>query len=159
MSSLKERAAARRRQLEEDKSFVVPLIGYEDMFAVRYRALPLEDQMKIGERNAELKKAEQAVANAADTIINSCIEFLEVKGKDEYVSLGCKWTADTARELFGAELPEGASARDAVSAVFSGPLGTTRLVVHADACDSETIKALSAVDEVISGESEPSVEG
>ena len=161
MSSLQERAAARRQQLEQDHSFVLPLPGYEDMFAVRYRALSYGEMWRISDKNGALPNSpETDMANFADLLINGCVEFLEVKPDGSYQSLGHKWgDAKGINESFGLGLPEGATARECVFAVFSGPQGGNRLALHAAAYDAGLVQSTSEVAEETVGESGPSEEG
>jgi hypothetical protein len=164
--SLAERVAARRRELARERTAVLAIPGYEDMLAARYRMLDFHTLRKIAERNRGQDEADEEIANAADTLIHACVEILEVDTGDDgervYRSTGQRWTAKAARELFGAELPNEATARDALLAAIPGAAGEgdgLNVMVHFAAYDRELSRGNKALAQMIQGESEPSPEG
>lgn len=153
MSTLKERLAARREDLQHERDVVLPIPGYEDMLAGRYRVLSYRELRRIGKRNQGLEGTEDGeLILAADTLIEACSELLEVKDDGAYASTGQRWNANGVRELFGADLPEGATARDAIFHVF--PPTQTELMLHFNDYDEHLKQVVSEVDDKLVGESE-----
>jgi len=148
LSTLQEWLAAQREQLAQDRTEVVPVPGYEERLAGRYRLLPLARAEKIVER------AKSNLDRYADTIINSCIELLEITGENEYQSTGHTWNRDGVRELFGVDLPDNATSRQAVFAAFPPPMGEYKLYQHFVQIDEKLSAGAAAADEVIEGNSE-----
>lgn len=158
MSSLQERLAARREQLQQERTFVLPVLGYEDVgLHARYRVLSYEELRKIGKRNEKLEgTTEGELAVAADTLINACVELIERNDDDSYVGLGHRWTPAAVRELFGLDLAPDATAREAVHAVLPG----TQLMLHFNEYDGGLSDVAPEIaKEMAEGESEPSEEG
>jgi hypothetical protein len=167
MASLKDRVKARRDELREDHTFVLPVPGYEDVgLAARYKTVPYEGLRKIGEKPdilAVKNEGQRELMAFADTLILGCVELLEEVGRDdhgnpEYRSLGHGWTAAGVRDHLLDDLPEGATARDAVLAVFSGPNGGNRLAQHVRLWDTKADEINSKIDSRVEGESGASEE-
>jgi len=156
MSSVQERLAARREQLQHDRFCELPVPGYEDILLARYRILGRTELKPIARNNAGQDEDEQELCNALDTLIQACEDLLELKGSEDgkpvYESLGRKWTVATAREYFGVELPTDATARDALLAIF--PPTQTELLAHFIAYDAELLTTAAEVDGAIQGNSE-----
>lgn len=148
---------ARRRQRAKERSFVLPVRGYEDVgLNARYRVLGYEELRDIDLRNKDLDGPEGELARYADTLIEACEELL-----DGDQGLGCKWssTAAVLREKLGVDVPEGAGARDNVFAVFNGTGGGNDLFLHWHEWDLEASKTVEEIDEEQAGEFRPSLEG
>lgn len=160
MSSLQERIAARRAQREQERSFVIPVPGYEDVgLAARYKVLRYEELRDVGRGNEDLEgTSEGELAVFADTLIRACVELLERDKDGNYASLGCRWTTSGVREHLGVDLPEGATARQALFEVFNGPSGGTDLALHFQQYDSESSRTAVAIEKDLSGESVASSE-
>lgn len=159
MSSLRDRVAARRRERERERSFVLPIPGYEDLgLCARYRPLAFEELHDLQRRHAEDDESAGAIlALRADTLARSCIELLERRQDGSYQSLGCGWTAFGVREHLVPELPETATARDAIFAVFNGVTGGQELYWHFGRWDEEASRSAQQLGEEQAGESGPSV--
>lgn len=158
MSSLQEYLAAQREEMARDRTEVVPVPGYEKRLAARYRLIDAGKAEEIMDRPGS------TLERAADTLINSCIELLEIDGTDEngnpqYRSTGHRWTPAAVRELFGVELPENTTARAAVLAVFPPPLGGYKLIQHFKEMDERLAQENGQADEELLGESEPATAG
>src|SRR5690242_9188531 len=94
MSSLQERLAARIQQLQQDRTFVLPVDGCEQELAARYRVLPYEEQWDLLNRyDGEEDSPETTLASNADLLIAGCVELLEVNDDGSYQSLGCRWNS------------------------------------------------------------------
>lgn len=164
--SLKDKVAARRRQLEQTNTITLPIPGYEDLLAARYKPLGFEPTMKIVERNEKLGTADQVVANAADSLVVACEEILEIVGEDDngpiYQSTGHKWTTNGVREIFDVDLPDGTTARDAILAAMPGPAGVgdaMNLTLHYAAYTNAMGANNDTFRKALQGESAPSPEG
>lgn len=155
MSSLQERVAQRRRQREKERTFILPVRGYEDVgLYARYQVLSYEELRDIATGD------EDDVIQYADSLIAACLELLEKDG-DDYRSLGCRWASspNVLRDKLGLDVPDGATSREALLLVFNGKGGTGDLVMHARAWDEEASKTVAEIDEEQAGEPLPSVEG
>lgn len=148
MSTLQEWLTAQREQLAQDRTEVIPVPGYEQRLAGRYRLLPLTNAEKI------IEKTETNTDRYADSIIQSCVGLLEIVGENEYRETGHRWSSAGVRELFGIDLPEGATARQALLACFPEPLGPYRLYQHFVEIDEALSATQSSVDEELRGNSE-----
>ena len=158
MSSLQERLAARREQLYQERTFVIPVEGYEDVgLFCRYRVLPYEEWRKIGKNNEKLADtAEGEVGVAADTLIRACVNFVERKDDGTFTDLEYRWNSGGVAALFGIDLPSEGGARGAVQAA----LPSNQLMLHYAAYSDAASTVVPAVDEEMAeGESEPSTEG
>lgn len=161
--SIADILAQRRAQLanKRAKEMTIPVPGYEDVLACRYRQLPAEEKLDIVHRHEGVgSDGANEIAAAADVLINACIELVKVTGKDDagelqYEGLGYRWTADGVVALFKVELPENATARQAIRAVLDGE----DILTHLSDYHFARIKILNEGDELVQGESEPSVEG
>lgn len=157
-SSLKERLAKRRKELESEANFELPVPGYDGLWA-RYRVLGYEEIRGIGLRIEE-EAADQTSAErltAAETLAEACIELLEHVGADDrgkpvFESLGKRWSAATVNEFFGASLPDGVIARDAVLAVFPYPRDML-MMSHFQEYMEEGMKYLPEIEQAMQGES------
>lgn len=155
MSSLQERVAARRKQRAKERTFVLPVRGYEDLgLYVRYKVVGYEEVKDI------LTRDEGDLARFADTLIEACVEFCEKDG-DDYQGLGCRWSsaAGVLKDKVGIEVPADMTARDNVFAVFNGASGGTDLAFHYDAWETEATRTAAELDEEQADLSEPSEEG
>jgi hypothetical protein len=120
--SLADRIAASERQATEtpERAIILPVPGPTSSFlSVRYRALTYRELLKIEERHEKVKDSgDQYLFIATDKLIQACQGILENTGPDEYTDTGHKWTAQTAKVLFRRDLPDNATARQAVLAIF-----------------------------------------
>jgi hypothetical protein len=152
--SLQERLRATRNALQEERTFVLGVQGYaRDGLYARYRVLPYDELRRIGRRHRGLQgTTEGEIAVAAVTLANACVEVLEKdKESGEYKVVGNGWTPDVVADLFGAVLPDGATSMNAVYEVFSGPSGTTNLMMHWQDYNEKVADTVSEIDEVIRG--------
>lgn len=158
--SLKDRLARRREELRAERKVVLPVTGYEDEgLYVRYKVLTYRQLRAIGkrlERVADTPEGELALAQ--DTLIYACETLLERLSDDEdgrpvYRELGMQWSSQTATELFGVGAT--ATAREALTAIFP----EMDLIMHFREYDSEVTAIHPEVEKLLSGESEPSLEG
>ncbi len=126
-STFKQRLAQRRKELEADAIFPLEVAGYPDLWA-NYRILGFEEIRGIGlrveEETPDLITRERLTA--ATTLAEACVELFEFKGTDDegkpiLEKMGYRWSAESARELFDVELPEGVNAREALMAIFPYP--------------------------------------
>ena len=154
--SLRDRLAAKRRELQQDRTFVLKVQGYEtEGLYARYRVLPYETLRRVGENNKRLEGSpEGELAIAADTLNQACVELLERREDGSYLSLECRWSDPKAWDLFGVELPEGATTRTAMYEIFTGPGGSTNLMLHFKDYDEQLSNAMPEIDEAIRGNSE-----
>lgn len=160
--SLAHRVAQRRKEREARRGTIVtvPVPGFEDLFAVNYRRLTLEERSEIVDRNDVLEGgAGSMTTGAADLLINACVDILEITGQDEagepiYLPLGKKWTPSVIAELFE-EDTQGVTVRDALMQVLDSDDLTGHFAAY-----SKAVRALDekATDET-PGESGPSDEG
>lgn len=159
LGSLSHRIAERRRERERRRKepIIIPVPGYSDLFAVRYRRLT------GGEADEIIKKHDPEVDGLAGPIsmlITACEEILEVTGRDEagkptYEPLGRKWTPTAIRELFEADFQEGITTRLAMEQVLHENEISRHFKAYTDAVreqDKDDAEALP-------GESKPSGEG
>lgn len=164
MSSLQERVAARRAQRAKERTFVLPVRGYEDIgLYCRYKPLSWEEisDNLSGDDPYDVEKA-------AGCLIEACVELLEdttpdvkrIKDK-QFVGLGCRWSsaANVLNDKLGVDVPDDATARDKLLAVFNGVGGTGDLILHARDWDEQAAQATSGIDEEQADLSVPSVEG
>ena len=155
--SLRERAAARRRELEHEHevSILLPMPGYEDLFAVQYRAMGAREMFTIENRSKDDKESyDKYWAIASDKLVAACERILEVKGPDTYEDTGFRLNAKAARELFDCSLPENASARIAMHAIFgASEEGDERLTDHAGDYELQRKGLVTKVDKRVEGES------
>ena len=158
--TLKERLAKRRRELEQNTTFELPVLGYEaDGLWARYRALGYAETRAIGLR-IEGETNDQASGErltAAETLAEACVELLEITGTDDegkptFQSLGYRWTAQAAREFFDIDLPEGVVARDAITYIFPYPRDIL-MMKHFDDYISAAMGFLPEIEQILMGES------
>lgn len=146
--SVRDRAKARRRELQEERAFTIPLKGYEDMFAVYYRVLSYEEYREIGKRHDE-NTPDGELAVYADTLIMACLDILELDENGKETSTGQRWTPAAVDALFGVEeLPADATARQAIRAV----LPSNELALHFNDYDKGADKAGPLVERRLEGE-------
>ncbi len=142
--SLRDRLAARRRQLAERDFFTQPILGYEDLgLYARYEVLDFTTRSKIGQRHATaISRKETEIGGtrdaAADTLAQACVGLLEKVGEDGgFRELAPGFTADAIREYIVPDLPEGATVRQAILAMFPAPhdgLVADMLTDYAERC-------------------------
>jgi hypothetical protein len=158
--SLKARVQARRRELEQehDSTFVLPIPGFEQLLAVEYRPLNYREMMKLESRHSKnTDEAESVLFIAVDKMIAACERLVEVTGNpDEYADTGYRWNVQGVRECFGCELPDGATARQAVLKVFSYEGGEEDLILHSGEYETQRSTRRASVDRRVEGESEAS---
>lgn len=157
--SLQDRIARRQREIEQapEHTIVIPVPDFEDILAVQYRTLDYREMMIIEARQEKNKDdAERILFVAADKLIKACIRLVEPTGTDEYTETGYKWSLDAARDLFGKDLPNGTSARQALIACFKDE---ETLVMHAGAWAEQREKVRARVESEVSGESSASTAG
>jgi hypothetical protein len=158
--SLKAALRAKREQLFAERTFYLPVLGYEDDGLVaKYRALTYEQLRDIGKKNESLgDTSEGELTTYADTLVNACVELADGTERSENgnpVSLGVRWSATAANEFFGASLPEDATSRVAIRAVLPG----NQLALHFAAYDVELSKVAPKIASQMVGEPEPPVGG
>jgi hypothetical protein len=158
--SLKERLARKRRELEENTTFEIPVPGYEkEGLWARYRALGFEDVRNIGIR-IEGETSDQVTGErltAAETLTEACIELLEFQGygpdgQPKFDELGYRWTAAAGRDLFGIDIPDGVTARDAIMMVFPYPRDLL-MTNHFQGYLEASMGYLPQMEEIMRGES------
>lgn len=160
--SLRDRVEQRRRELERqpEQTILLPIPGYEDLLVAQYRALRYREMFAIESRHeSNPDKAEGTLFALADKLIAACERILEPVGYDEdghetYQDTGHRYNARAARELFGAELPEGATARQALLAIFGDADGEERLVLHGADYERERQRVRQHSDSRAEGESQ-----
>lgn len=163
--SLRDYLAGRRQERQDKRTrrMVLPIVGYEQRLAGRYKILGFDEKRDIQHRHEKIGEAGdgQVLVNAsADLIINSCEDLLEVTGVDEagkptYVSLGKRWMAPDVAELFGVEVTPQTTAIQALRLV----LDPDQVMQHFGRIRAETEAILLEVEEESQGEAQPSVEG
>ncbi len=167
--SLEDRVAARREERQRARAslLIIPVPGYKDLLAARYRVLQWEEKMDIVRRHKGLLNSEDGplggnttdtVATAADMLIAACEEILEVSGKDDngkplYRSLGQRWTAPMILETFRLPLPPEATVRHALIVA----LGSEEIIDHFGDYTRECDAILAEGDAVAQGEAPASV--
>jgi hypothetical protein len=157
VASLAHRIAERRRERNALRAepIVLPVPGYGDLFAVRYRRLDPSEAAAISEKH---DPRVDGLAGPIALLVNACEDILEVTGVDQagkrvYEPLGRKWSVNTIAELF--EEDPSPTVRLAMEKVFdereiSRHFGAyTKAVAELDKDDTEALP----------GESKPSVEG
>jgi hypothetical protein len=158
MSSLQERVAARRKERERERTFVLPVPGYEDVLHARYRPLPFEDLHDLQQRHEDDgDTAEGILGLRADTLARACVELLERSPDGSFRSLGFGWQPAGVREHLIPGLPESATARDTVFALFNGTMGGNELIWHFRQWDAEASRNVRAEADELLGESAPSI--
>lgn len=156
--SLRDKLAAQRKRLEQAREvrLTIPVVGYRKLIAARYRVLTFEEKQTIVNRHqGAVDKPDETAPAAADMLINACEELMEVTGEGSYSGTGQRWTAAAIRDLFGADLPEGATARQALMSV----LDSEQVLEHFGEYILTLKEMQDEVDGELLGESEPSVEG
>lgn len=157
--TLAGRVAARREQRVARLAarFVLPVPGFEDLLACRYRPLSFEEKRAIALRHDRVgEDAEQEVAAAADLLVTACVEVLAAED-GAMTPLSSGWTAALVRDMFGLgdEAPEGATVRQALIAA----LGSDGVMECFGAYHRRADEIVAAGEDAAVGESKPSVEG
>lgn len=152
--SLRDRVQARERELERSSvnAILVPVPGLEDFLAVRYRPLSFQEMVKLEKRHERLveeKPAEGFVRVAADKLIHAEPHIMEMNGDGKWHDTEYTLDARAARDLFGRDLGENATRRDAVRAIFRDDEG---LIEHAAKYEELRRVARSGVDGSLEGE-------
>lgn len=154
--SLSQRVAQRRREREarRNEPIILPVPGYGDLFAVRYRRIKLAEIADIVERHGTDADVSASIA----MLVAACEDILEVTGvKDDgtpdYQSLGKKWSTRTIAELFEEDFPPETTVR-----VAMGVLDELELQRHAKAYIEKIVEFDKSEAEVLPGESRLSVE-
>ncbi len=145
--SLRDRAAARREELQRQDTFKLPVEGWEDMLLAEYRGLGYTMLRKIGERHDQ-GTPEGELASFADTLINACVDIYEIT-PDGPVAFGKRWSSSFVRDELGIDLPDSATARQALEAV----LPEDYLAMHFRAYDMKVGELLTKHDRAVVGES------
>ena len=172
--SLQEYLAAKREEnfSKRQRRLTIPITGYEDRFAGRYRILEFPEQRDIRQRHENLGEQEDgaAVVDAgADLILAANEDLLEITDPGDpnatppvpatYQSLGKRWTAPAIGELFGVNItdPTGQTitARDALKLV----LAPDQIVQHWGRVNGQIDQILTESEASVQGEAEPSSEG
>lgn len=156
-ASLQELIAARRAQRERERTFVVPVRGYEDLgLKARYRPLGYEELRDVDDRNQDAEGAEGELSRYADSLLEANVDLLQ-----DDQSLGCRWSSGPAalRDKLGIDVADGSTSRQCLFAVFNGPGGGNDLFLHWTLWDREASRVVEQIDEEQVGESPPSEEG
>lgn len=153
--SLQDRIARRQREIEAqpEHTIVIPVPDFEDILAVQYQTLDYRKMMAIEARQEKNKDtAEGVLFVAADKLINACVRIVEPTDdpNGDYKDTGYKWGLDAARNLFGKDLPDNTSARQAVIACFRDE---ETLVRHAGDWATQREEIRKRVDTEALGES------
>lgn len=119
--SLAGRIAERRRDLERKTTEDFDVPGYEGILVARYKVVGYAANRKIGKRHESMPawiKAE--LYTMADTLILANVDLLENGGDDPagHRPLGLRWGVKAAQDLFRCQLPDNATARQAMFAIF-----------------------------------------
>lgn len=156
--SLQERLAHRRQQLTQERSFDLPVPGYEDDLVARYHPLSFKKNFDIETRNDKNPDRATATLNVIlDKLIAACDGLFSKAEDGTLTDLGHKWTVDAAKALFGIDdLDEGATARQAMLAIFPD---TDLLIEHVKQYAEACTERVPQIQETLEGESEPSQEG
>lgn len=129
--SLRSRLAARRNELREQRPFDLDVPGYRGVLRARYRVLDFPMIRNLGLRQENnTNRADAELKIAADTLVNACQCLLEVLPDGDVRETAFKWSAETARDLFGIgtdEVPDGATARVALFRIIPN---STALMLH-----------------------------
>lgn len=161
--SLSERLTQIRKDRERKRGSIItiPVEGTDGLLAASYRRLSFEEKSDIAKRHDGIgTDGSDEVAAAADLLINACQDLLEVVGKDadgkpEYRSLGKRWTTTTISELFGIELPENATVRQAMRDAFDSEDLMDHMLTYIRLANDLTKDDSGELP----GESKPSAEG
>lgn len=156
--SFKQKLALRRKELEADATFELPVPGYEDLWA-RYKALGYEEVRSIGLR-VEEETDDQVTGErltAAATLAEACVDLLEFKGLDEhrkptFENLGCRWSWQAGRDLFELDIPEGVAARDVLTMIFPYPRDML-MMNHFEEYLASAMGYLPEIEKILLGES------
>lgn len=127
--SIEQRLRARLAAKQGHRTVTLPVIGYEDLFTARYRALTYKEMKRIGRQSAGIAdEDERELVVAADILAISCEEVFEVPaGGGDPVSLGHGFSPALAERL---GLPPVDSGRHCVLALFADDLD---LIANQDA--------------------------
>lgn len=171
--SLQEYLAAKRSENQRKQStrMTVPVPGYEERLAGRYKILDFETKRDIQQRHdniGEQGDGVELVNASADLIVNACEDLLEITDpgdpeadppvKASYQSLGKQWTAPDVAELFGAEITPGQGGTTAIQALKLVLTGE-QIMTHFGRIRAESEAILAEAKAAAAGESQPSVEG
>lgn len=161
--SLRDRVAARQAELEHSRehTILLPVPRFEELLAVQYRPLGYREAWRIEERHEKVKDgAEQALLVAADKLLAACERLVEATSiADEYRDTGQKWGLAAARDMFGLDLPDGTTSRQALLAIFAGDEGEECLVRHAADYEEQRRVRVAKIGRVVEGESQASSAG
>lgn len=155
--SLQNRLSKRRAELQEDHPIDLEVPGFEDILVARYHPLDFQRSYKIENRHAKNKnEAERVLLTACDKLINACDGLYEKQEDGSLRDLEYKWSAAAARDLFGLDIEETVTARQALLAIFPGPLQMA-LLEHTRQYVEESNELQPQINEDLEGESEPPV--
>lgn len=147
--SLQERIAERHRRVREERTVVLPVPGFSDLLAARYRPLPIQDRLRILRKHQNAgEDGDDLVAAAADVLINACEDLLEKNGSD-WKSLGKKWTSSAIGELFPVAISEDTTAREALTQALT----SDQIVEHSGEYNDECDKIRAELEGATEGES------
>lgn len=161
--SLAARVAARREQRVASRSakFILPIPGYKDLLAARYKPLSFEQKRKIQLRHDGIgEDADDEVAASADLLINACVEVLEITGSTEtgepsYETISGGWSAGVIASTFGLDIAPQMTARAALIMALGSDDVMEHFGQYAQAADA----ILADGEEAAQGEAKPSEEG
>lgn len=118
--SLRDEIAAQERQIQQEPAhaIIVPL-SWLTGFAVQYRALSQREMYPLEKRHDKNPdEYEQGLFIAADKLLHAQERIVKQTGPDEYSDTGYKLGPRAAQELFDRTLPEKATARQGLLAIF-----------------------------------------
>lgn len=75
-SSLRERIAARRRNLQGKRTLLLPIPGFQEELWVRFKPVPWEILEKIANKTEKSKSRRKLLHAQADTLVAACDEVL-----------------------------------------------------------------------------------
>jgi hypothetical protein len=157
--SLQDRIAAQEAELQQapEHAIILP-IPWLAGFSVQYRALSMRECFKLESRSDKVKDAYDKNLNAVcDKLINACEAILEdrgvIDGQETYEQTPYKWGATAARDLFRRSLPDAATARQGLLAIFPDE---EILFDHFAAYEVERKRVRTGLDQSLEGNSEAS---
>jgi hypothetical protein len=155
------RAQREDRVRRAGSKLIIPIPGYEERLAGRYRILTFDDKVAIANRHGGVELDPGDTSMAADYIVNACEELLEVTGTGEdgqptYQGLGMQWMADDIADLFGVAVTS--QSHTAVQALREA-LDSDQIVDHLAAIATGAAGIMAQVEKQSEGEPEPAAAG
>jgi hypothetical protein len=118
LTSLSERARARRQQLQRQRTVILKVPGWENWLEVEYRALSWAEMRMISGRHERISDdATRDLYVAADTLILASVNSYALDDEGKRHELGLHWGIELAQR-FGVDVDEGTTARRAVMSFF-----------------------------------------